>query len=168
MGTSYGPGITFLAADAELVEEDEGAIAWLLEFAAIGLSRRFRDIVGERVAEFTYDGGEVTWRWLDAAEAAPILEAGPCFGDTHEDWPGAMDHDLFVPNSTAGEPGNVEADGSFVDGWFYTPIEPVVEGLGEALEQIERGDSEADPETVTRLRGWIEFCRTHHLFFVVC
>ncbi|MET7424638.1 hypothetical protein [Dactylosporangium sp. NPDC005555] len=170
MGTFYGPGIIHLIAEADVLEGDptgEAAVAWLLEFAGIGLSRRFRDIVGERVAEFTDDGGQVTWRWLGDDEAAPILAVGPSFGDTHEEWPGAMEHDLFVPNCTATGPGNVEAAGSPVDRWFYTPIEPVEEELRETLEQIASGDYDADPGTVTELLGRLEFCRTHHLLLVV-
>ncbi|MDG6102192.1 hypothetical protein Daura_44315 [Dactylosporangium aurantiacum] len=176
MGTSYGPGIVHLVAEADLgTEADPGGddagggpvVAWLLEIAALGLSRRFRDLVGDRVAEFTHDGGRVAWRWLSDEEAAPILDAGPSFGDTHEEWPAAMDHDLFVPNCTAAGPGSVAADGSPVDGWYYTPVEPVVERLRELLAEIDRGGYDGDPETVTELLERLEFCRRHDLFMVV-
>lgn len=170
MGTAYGPGIVHLVAEADLGEGDPtGAtvVAWLLEIAALGLSRRFRDIVGDRVAEFTHDGGQVAWRWLSDEEAAPILDAGPSFGDTPEEWPGAMDHDLFVPNCTAAGPGSVAADGSPVGGWYYTPVEPVAERLRELLGEIDRGDDDGDRETVAELLGHLEFCRRHDLFMVV-
>jgi hypothetical protein len=170
MGTSYGPGIVHLVAEADLVEGDdtgEAVIAWLLEIAAIGLSRRFRDFVGERVAEFTYDDGQVAWRWLTDDEAAPILAVGPSFGDTRDEWPAALDHDLFVPNCTATEPGNVQAGGSPVDRWFYTPVEPALDGLRGTLAEIDNGNYDGDREAVTELLDELEFCRTHHLFMVV-
>jgi hypothetical protein len=170
MGTSYGPGIVHLVAEADMVEGDptgEAVIAWLLEIAATGLSRRFRDFVGDRVAEFTNEAGQVAWRWLPDEEAAPILAVGPSFGDTRDEWPGAMEHDLFVPNCTAERPGNVAADGSPIDRWFYTPIEPAIDDMREVLDEIDRGDYDGDRETVTELLGQLEFCRTHHLFIVV-
>jgi hypothetical protein len=170
MGTSYGAGIVHMVAEADMVEGDptgEAVVAWLLEFAAIGLSRRFRDFVGDRVAEFTNDDGQVAWRWLPDDEAAPILAAGPSFGDTTDEWPPAMEHDLFVPNCTAEEPGSVRAAGSPVDRWYYTPVEPALAGLRDTLEEIDRGDYDGDRETVTELLEQLEFCRTHHLFMVV-
>lgn len=170
MGTSYGPSLVDLIAEADLVEGDptgEAVIAWLLEIAAIGLSRRFRNVVGDRVAEFTSEDGQVAWRWLPDEEAAPILDAGASFGSTKGAWPSAMDHDLFVPNCTADGPGNVTADGTPVDRWFYTPIEPAIAGMREVLEEIDRGDYDADREEVAELLEHLEFCRTHHLFIAV-
>ncbi|WP_327008858.1 hypothetical protein OHA72_17340 [Dactylosporangium sp. NBC_01737] len=170
MGTSYGAGIVHMVAEADMVEGDptgEAVIAWLLEIAAIGLSRRFRDFVGDRVAEFTNDDGHVAWRWLPDDEAAPILEAGPSFGDTRDEWPAAMDHDLFIPNCTTDRAGNVEADGSPLDRWFYTPVEPVITGMHHVLDEIDSGDYDGDRETVVELLGHLDFCRTHHLFMVV-
>ena len=78
-----------------------------------------------------------------------------------------MEHDLFIPNCTADQAGNVEADGSPVDRWFYTPIEPVISDMREVLEEIDRGDYDGDRETVTELLDHLEFCRTHQLFIVV-
>ncbi|MEV0563929.1 hypothetical protein [Dactylosporangium sp. NPDC050588] len=43
--TSYGPGLLDLIPDADVLEGDPtggDGIAWLLELAAIGLSRRWR------------------------------------------------------------------------------------------------------------------------------
>ncbi len=170
MGTSYGPSLVDLIADADLAGDDptgEAVIAWLLEIAAIGLSRRFRNVVGDRVAEFTSEDGDVAWRWLPDDEAAPILAAGPSFDDTTDDWPSAMDHDLFVPNCTAAGPGTVAADGSPVDRWFFTPVETAVAGLRDTLAEIDRGDYDGDRDTVTELLEHLEFCRTHHLFVAV-
>jgi hypothetical protein len=170
VGTSFGPGIVHMVAEADLAEDDptgEAVIAWLLEFAALGLSRRFRDFVGDRVAEFTNDDGQVAWRWLPDEEAAPILAAGPSFGDTPDEWPAAMDQDLFVPNCTADEPGTVASDGSPVDRWFFTPIEPAAADLRRTLDEIDSGNYDGDRETVTELLDHLEFCRTHHLFVVV-
>lgn len=170
MGTSYGPSLVDLIAEADLGRGDptgEAVIAWLLEIAAIGLSRRFRNVVGDRVAEFTNEDGHVAWRWLPDEAAAPILDAGTSFGSTKGEWPAAMEHDLFVPNCTAGEPGAVAAGGSPVDRWFYTPIEPAISDLREVLDEIDRGDYDGDRETVTELLEHLEFCRTHHLFIAV-
>jgi hypothetical protein len=69
--TSFGTGMLYMMADADLAEGPaEPAVAWLAEIAAVGLSRRFRETVGGRVVEFTYDDGAVTVRWLSDAEAA--------------------------------------------------------------------------------------------------
>ncbi|MEU0555317.1 hypothetical protein [Dactylosporangium sp. NPDC006015] len=168
--TSYGPGLLDLIPDADVLEGDPtggDGVAWLLELAAIGLSRRFRVAVHERVAEFTYDDGRVGWRWLPGDEAAPILAAGTCFGDADRDWPAAMDHDLFVPNCTAPEAGNVEAPGSPVDGWYYTPIEPVVSRMREVLAEIDRGDYDYAADDAAELLDQLEFCRTHDLMIAV-
>ncbi|GAA3199407.1 hypothetical protein ACFO1B_02765 [Dactylosporangium siamense] len=164
--TSFGTGMLYMMADADLAEGPSGpAVAWLAEIAAVGLSRRFRETVGDRVVEFTYDGGEVGVRWLSDAEAAPILAAGGDWGDALRDWPSVLDSDLHLPNCTAGEAGNVEADGLQVDGSYFTPIELTIAGLREAL--ADREDLEDREFLETEVLARLEFCRTHDLVFVV-
>jgi hypothetical protein len=164
--TSFGTGMLFMMADADLAEGPaEPAVGWLAEIAALGLSRRFRETVGDRVAEFTYDDGEVTVRWLTDAEAAPILAAGGDWGDALRDWPSALDYDLHVPNCTTGRAGTVEADGSRLDGTQFAPIELAVDGLRRALAS---GEDLEDREFLeTEVLARLEFCRSHDLIFVV-
>ncbi|GAA0946124.1 hypothetical protein [Virgisporangium aurantiacum] len=164
--TSFGTGMLHMIADAELAEGPaEPAVAWLAEFAALGLTRRFRETVGDRVVEFTYYSGEVAVRWLDDAEAAPILAHGGGFGDALRDWPSALDDELHVPNCTAGGAGNVEAGDSWADGMYFVPIEATLAALRKRLADDEEL---ADREFLeTEVLAGLEFCREHDLIFVV-
>jgi hypothetical protein len=156
----------YLMADADLAEGPaEPAVAWLSEIAALGLSRRFRETVGDRVVEFTYDSGEVAVRWLTDVEAAPILEAGGDWGDALRDWPSELDYELHFPNCTAGEVSNVVADGHWLDRMFFAPIELAMDGLREALASDEELEDREFLETEVLAR--LEFCRAHDLVFVV-
>lgn len=156
----------YMMADADLAEGlAEPAVAWLAEVAALGLSRRFRETVGGRVVEFTYDDGEVAVRWLTDEEAAPILEAGGDWGDALRDWPSVLDCDLHLPNCTAGKAGNVEAGDMWIDGMYFAPIEQVIDGLRAALASREELEDREFLKTTVLAR--LEFCRSHDLIFVV-
>ena len=156
----------YMMADTDLAEGPaEQAVAWLSEIAALGLSRRFRETVGDRVVELTYDNGEVAVRWLTDAEAAPILEAGGDWGDALRDWPPELDYELHFPNCTAGKVGNVEADGLWLDGMYFAPLELAMEGLRDSLASD--GELEDREFLETEVLARLEFCRAHDLVFVV-
>jgi hypothetical protein len=164
--TSFGTGMLHMMADADLAEGPaEPAVAWLSQIAALGLSRRFRETVGDRVVEFTHENGELAVRWLTDAQAAPILAGGGGWGDALRDWPTALDYELHVPNCAAGEVGNIEADGLWLDGMYFAPLELTIAALRERLASDEELEDREFLETYVLAR--LEFCRAHDLVFVV-
>jgi hypothetical protein len=61
--------------------------------------------------------------------------------------------------------GNVEADGLWLDGMYFAPLELAVDGLRNALASGEDLEDREFLETVVLAR--LEFCRAHDLVFVV-
>jgi hypothetical protein len=166
--TSFGTGMLYMMADADLAEGPEGpAVTWLTDIAALGLSRRFRETVGGRVAEFAWDGGEMSVRWLGDEEAAPILEAGGDWGDTRRDWPSALDATLHLPNCTVDGEQTVEADGHDLDGAYIVPIEQTIADLRERLAMKDEEELEDREFLETEVLERLKFCRAHDLIFIV-
>ncbi len=167
----YGSGILGHVPVDEFDQDDatgEAAAAWLVGFAALGLSRRFREVIGDRVAEFTFDDGDVRWRWLADEEAAPILSGSFCESTPSDEWPPCLDYaDLCFPNCLASEEGSVEAEDSPFDGSWYQPLDLVVTNMEELLAEFQRGDYDGDGEVVATMLGHLRFCREHHLIFSV-
>jgi hypothetical protein len=168
VGTIYSPVILdHIEWDPALhLGPSDAAVAWLQGFAALGLSRRFREAIGDRVAEFTCDErGNVAWRWLPDEEAAPIV-AGLFGEDTWEDgWP-LDDGDMFLPNC-ATDSDKVRAPGSPFDGWFCQPLDLAVTHLEERFAEMERGEFDADPDRMTMIRDQLRFCLRHHLIVLI-
>jgi len=169
MGTSYSPRILdHVEWDAALHDDPTGAaaVAWLRGFAALGLSRRFREAIGDRVAEFTRaQDGEVTWRWLTDDEAAPIL-AGMFSEDTWDDgWP-LDDGDMFLPNC-ATDSDEVEAPDSPFDGYLCQPLDLAVAHLEKRFGEMEQGNYDADPELMTMMLEQVRFCQRHQLILII-
>jgi hypothetical protein len=107
----------------------------------------------------------VAVRWLTDAQAAPIREAGGGWGDALRDWPVALDYELHVPNCTAGEVSDVEADDAWFDGMSVAPIELTIDALRDRLACDEELEDREFLETYVLAR--LEFCRAHDLVFVV-
>jgi hypothetical protein len=171
--TSFGTEMLGLMAEAELAEGPvEPALAWLSEIAALSMSRRFRQAVGGRVAEFTYDNGAVAVRWLTDAEADTTL-AGAIQGDALRDWPGALDYALHMPNCTAGDVSTIEAGDHWLDGDDFVPIERTIDDLTRRLRELRDPDTDSilDPWDVEFLETYVlpglEFCKENHLPFLV-
>ena len=142
---------------------------WLVGFAGLGYSRRFREVIGDRVAEFTFADGDVGWRWLAEDEAAPIL-SGSFWGQTPsgEEWPGCLDYaELCFPNCLTGAEGSVEAADSPFDGSWYQSLDVVVANMEELLREFEQGNYDGDGEFIVKMLGHLRFCREHHLIFGV-
>ena len=60
MGACYGNGILgFVSIDLEGEQEQ---VEFVKQFASFGLSYCFREIIGDKVAEFRYEKGNVTFR----------------------------------------------------------------------------------------------------------
>jgi hypothetical protein len=148
--------------------DDQSAIDFLLRFATVGLSRRFREYVGERVAEFTYTDGEVAWRWLSDLEAAPILAGRFGEGTWRDRWPSALDYDLFFPNCTAAGSGNLAADDLPFDGWWYQSLDTAIGDMERVLRNWEQewGDADHRP-AVEELLAEVRFCRDHQLILCI-
>lgn len=148
--------------------DEQSAIDFLLRFAAVGMSRRFREYVGDRVAEFTYSDGEVAWRWLSDEEAAPILAGRFGEGTWRDRWPSALYCDLFFPNCTATDAGSLEADGLPFDGWFYQSLDWTIGDMERVLRNWEQEWDEGDHRPAYEdLLDEVRFCREHHLILCI-
>lgn len=168
MGTVYSPRVLdHIEWDAALHNDPTGAaqVAWLRDFAALGLSRRFREVINERVAEFTYESGEVGWRWLPADAAAPIV-AGLFSEDTWDDgWP-LDDSDMFLPNC-ATDSDQVHAPDSPFDRYWCQPLDLAVTNLERRFDEMDRGDFDADRDLMTMIRDQVRFCQRHQLILII-
>jgi hypothetical protein len=162
MGAPYAPGLLWVA---ELDEADETEqLAFLEAFAQRGLTKRFREVIGERVLELDVDdAGAVRSRWLDAEAARPIVEAVKPLGGSapYGAFPECLQIQLYVPGAD-GE-GEIDLADTAIHEWGYAPLEASLEAL---RGEIADGSLE-DAELSRWLLGEIETCAAHGLVFAI-
>jgi len=167
MGANISAGVVgMMALDDDGNEADATAAeAWLRAFAALGISRRFREVIGDRVAELTYDDGKVGLRWLGADEAAPILAQDTYFGSaSNSAFPSCLDSDLYVPNCRSEDADTAEVQDAPFEEFGYEPIETAIAALTDRLAGAEGG---GDTDLMSHVLERLRFCATHQMILVL-
>ena len=167
MGACYGDGILgFVPLDEEM-EGEAGKIAFLERFAALGLSHRFREIVGEKVAEFALSKGAVSWRWLPEDEAAPVLAAERQVGGSapYSLFPTVLDYQLYIPGCRSQYGGIVQMPGSAIHEWGFRPMRYAIAALEERIAEGYEDDDARD--FAERLLAQLRVCSEHRLIFTI-
>jgi hypothetical protein len=162
MGAPYAPGLLWAA---ELDEADEAEqLAFLEAFAEQGLSKRFREVIGERVLELELDdAGAVRSRWLEREAARPILEAVKPLGGSapQSAFPECLQIQIYVPGADSA--GELDLPDTALHEWGYAPLE----GSLEALRTEIASGSASDAQLSQWLVGVLETCSVHGLVFAI-
>lgn len=171
MGACYGVGVRgSLPHDAFPTQADE--LAFMMEFAGLGLSHRFRDVIGDRVIEFSFSKKEVTTRELEASEAAPILETHKRLGGSapysllEAFWSDDM---LFIPGFRGRRGFTLDQidPEHLLHGFSVAPLRNALAIAKECIEHYEGEEGDQSSELML-LRGLLkdfEFCAEHKLIY---
>jgi hypothetical protein len=169
MSASFGAGILSCIATDDPGGDRPNDMAAINAFAATGLSRRFREIVDGRVAEFAFSYGSVTQRWLSNEDAAAVVAVEKKVGGSapYSSFPGCLENQLYLPNCREEEFGVVELPDSALDEWGFQSIETAVAAAEEWVTYIENGKVESDLDFTKSLLAQLELCQQHDLIFVI-
>lgn len=170
MGACYGTGVRgHLAYDLFPSEEDE--LKFMLEFAGLGLSTGFRDVIGGRVAEFLHSKSDgVQMRWLEPEEAAPILEQ-PTGGSAPYSLLEAFwsDDMLFIPGFRGSRGWSLDRLEETHPLYNY-PVAPLRNALRIARDGVEHyeaqeEDTQREVDFLKELLIDFDFCTKHKLLY---
>jgi hypothetical protein len=168
MGACYGDGLLGFIHDD--LQDEEAQVAYLKEFAALGLSHKFREIVGARVLELAYKkGGTVETRWLSDEEAAPVIAAERKIGGSapYSMFPDSMNNQLYIPGCRTGSDGRVQWPGKTIDGWGFRPMRNAIPSLKEWIGWVENGELKGDVDFLRELLGNLELASEQRLIFTI-
>ncbi|MFO0761099.1 MAG: hypothetical protein U0359_31765 [Byssovorax sp.] len=167
MGACYGDGILGFIPGG--IEGAEAQHDFVKSFAALGLSHRFNEVIGDRVAEFAFKKGEVVTRWLSPEEAAPVLSAARNAGGSapYSMFPGCLENQLYIPGCRSSGEGRVKMPGSPLDGWSFRPMRSAVAGLEAWVDLIQKGEVEDNLDFTRRLLESMKLCSEHRLLFTI-
>lgn len=132
MGACYGDGLLgFIHEDLQTVESQ---VTFIEKFAALGLSHKFREVIGNRVLELAYKkNGTVEKRWLSDEDAAPVLAAERQIGGSapYSLFPDCLNEQIYIPGCRSGYGGKVEWEGSTIHGWGFQPMRNAIASMKE-------------------------------------
>jgi hypothetical protein len=167
MGACYGDGILGFIPGG--IDGDEAKAAFVREFAALGLSHRFHEIVGDRVVELAFKRGDVSVRWLSDKDAAPIFAAQKRIGGSapYSMFPICMQQQLYIPGCRSGGGGQVQMPGSPLDGWSFNPMRTTITDLEGWLPLVERKEVRGDVDFLRELLEQLKLCSEHRLLFTI-
>jgi|GEM_PF-6209561 hypothetical protein len=168
MGACFGDGL--LGFIHEDLQDVESQVVYLEQFAALGLSHKFREIVGTRVLEVAYKkGGIVEKRWLSDKEAAPVLAAQREIGGSapYSMFPECLNNQLYIPGCRSGSDGIVQWPGSSMDGWGFRPMRNAIAGLTEWIASVENGELKGDVDFLRKLLRDLELASNQRLIFAI-
>ncbi len=161
MGVCFGSGILgLLPAD---IEDEEYKFEFMKEFAARGLSHGFREIIGDRVAEFKYRKGEVQARWMDESEYADWITKGKRVGGSAP-WstiPHCLEGALLLP----GFRGGYETHQVVIPVPNEHDFDWHAGALRANIERLEEFDLPEYADTVEWLLEDLRYCREHRLIW---
>jgi len=142
----------------------------LRDFAALGLSSRFFEVIEGSVVEVTVNGGEVAVRPLGEAEAAPYVAAMKETGGSAPSsiFPSCVESDVYLPNYLLDEDEEMLrlADSPF-DGLTVSALESTIVRLQEWVAYIEAGELDDDLEFTLDLIEQMRVCQKHNLIFSI-
>jgi hypothetical protein len=170
MSACYGAGVRGMLP-YNLFKDEESEVAFMRGFAELGLSAHFRDVIGDRVADFTFKNNRVKMRWLDGDAAAPVLAAYHEMGGSA---PYSLleafcsDDLIFIPNFYCNR--GVTLDRVDEGHPFYRyPIAPLEQairiaesGLAEFNQKV---GGEMEAMLLTGLLRDFRCCDEHHLMY---
>lgn len=168
MGACYGDGL--LGFVREPVEGEEAEIAYVEGFAGLGLSHKFREIIGKRVLELAYKkGGKVETRWLSDEEAVPVFEAAKKIGGSapYSMFPECLNEQLYIPGCRTGSSGKIAWPERSIDGWGFRPMRTAIAGMKEWIELAEKGEVRGDPDFLRQLLQNLELASEQRLIFTI-
>lgn len=168
MGACYGNGL--LGFIREDVEGEESQVAYLQGFAALGLSHKFREVVGTRVIELSYKkGGLVETRWLSDEEAAPVFAAAKQIGGSapYSMFPECLNEQLYIPGCRTGGGGIVAWPDRSIDGWGFQPMRNAIAGMKEWIELAEKGEVRGDVDFLRQLHRNLELASEQRMIFTI-
>jgi hypothetical protein len=168
MGACYGDGLLGFIPGG--IESEEEQIAYLKDFAALGLSHKFREIVGARVLELSYKkGGTVETRWLSDDEAGPVFAAEKKIGGSapYSMFPECLNEQLYIPGCRTGSSGRVTWPDHSIDGWGFRPMRNAIAGMKEWIEMAEQGHVRGDADFLRELLANLELASEHRLIFTI-
>lgn len=167
MGACYGDGI--LGSIPGDIEGEAAKVAFLQKFAALGLSNRFREIIGNRVIELSYKNGQVTTTWLSDADAALVVAAAKSVGGSapYSMFPGALDVQLHIPGCRGNYSGSLKMPGESIDGWGFSPMRASIAAMEDTIKRIEAGESDYDLDFCKSLLNSLKVCSDNRLLFTI-
>ena len=167
MGACYGVGILGMIPGDVLKNEDD-RLNFLHDFAALGFSHKFREIIGERVAEFNYKKDHVAMRWLAPEEAAPILMAAKSIGGSapYSLFPWSLEEQIMTPGYRGSRSSIVKLPAWDVDDYSIQAIRNAIENTEEIVYMAPE-DQEIDIEFCKGLLAQMRICREHRLNFSI-
>lgn len=168
MGACYGDGLWGFVHDS--MDDEEKQIAYVKEFASLGLSHKFREIIGSRVLELAYKkGGNVETRWLSDEEAAPVLAVEKRIGGSapYSMFPECLNEQLYIPGCRTGNSGKVKWPGRSIDGWGFQPMRNAIAGMKEWIAMAERNEVRGDAYFLGELLQNLELASEQRLIFTI-
>lgn len=168
MGACYGDGLLGFIPGTDRTEDEE--IAFITEFAGLGLSHKFREVIGSRVLELAYKkGGKVETRWLSDEEAAPVLAAEKKIGGSapYSMFPECLNEQLYLPGCRTGGGGRVVWPEKPVDGWGFQPMRNAIAGMTEWIDLVKKGEVRGDEQFMRELLENLQLASEHRLIFTI-
>lgn len=167
MGACYGDGILGFVPGG--IEGEEEQIEFVKQFASSGLSHCFREVIGDRVGEFSYKKGTVKFRWLTSDEAEPILADCPLGGSAPYSLLSAVvysEAEIFVPGFRGSYQVSLDLPGHPFDGKLIGPLRNEIASSEEDLREMRcEGVDRYDIEFLENLLESYKLCRMHRLIF---
>lgn len=167
MGASYSDGLIDYVLDGS--ESLDEKVAFLTEFAELGLCPRFREVIGERVLELTNQHGRAEAHWLDEEAATVILKDQKRISSgsaPNSMFPICLEAQIFLPGPRI-KSGSIEADDSPVDGWEYDSMNKAIKGLQSWIRTVKAGDAEDDIGFLEGILDMLQLCKQHDLLFTI-
>lgn len=168
MGACYGDGLLGFIHDD--LQDDDSRLEYIKGFAALGLSHKFREIVGTRVIELAYKkGGIVETRWLSDEEAAPVFAVEKQIGGSapYSMFPDCLNEQIYIPGCRTGGHGKVTWPGHSIDGWGFQPMRNAIAGMKEWIELAGRGEVSGDVDFLRELHRNLELASEQRLIFTI-
>lgn len=168
MGACYGDGLLGFIPGG--IDDEAQQISFVEEFAALGLSHKFREIIGGRVLELSYKkGGKVEKRWLSDDEAGPVLAAEKKIGGSapYSMFPECLNEQLYIPGCRTGGSGKVTWPGHTIDGWGFQPMRNAIAGMKEWIVLAEQGHVRGDADFLRELLQNLKLASEQRLIFTI-
>lgn len=168
MGACYGDGLLGFIPGTDRTEDEE--IDFITGFAGLGLSHKFREVIGSRVLELAYKkGGKVETRWLPAEEAAPVLAAEKKIGGSapYSMFPECLNEQLYIPGCRTGGAGRVVWPEKPINGWGYQPMRNAIAGMVEWIDLVKKGEVRGDEQFMQELLDNLKLASEHRLLFTI-